>query len=383
MKKDKKEQSKGSVGQIIVMLFFITVGACAGVLMAKYLDTRNPDGSSLKEIIPEFLLLMVVLYLALFLQTIIHEGGHLVFGLLTGYRFSSFRIGSLMLVMENGKLRRKKLSVAGTGGQCLMEPPPMKDGMFPYVLYNAGGVICNLISAVLFVCLSFPLRQYAFVWAFCMVMGIVGAGSALINGIPLHAGGIDNDGYNILSLGKFPEGRRAFWLQMRMNGEIAAGKRLKDMPEEWFEIPSAEAMKNSMAAAMGVFACNRLMDEMKFSEADRLMEKLLGMDTGIIGLHRSMMKTDQIYCELIGENRQERLEKLMDKNQRKFMKSMKSFPSVLRTEYAYALLHEKDKSKAEKLRQQFEKMAKKYPYPNEINGEREFMECCRLLAEKE
>ena len=92
MKKEEKEQNKGSVGQIIVMLFFIAVGACAGVLMAKYLDTRNPDGSSLKEIIPEFLLLMVVLYLALFLQTIIHEGGHLVFGLLTGYRFSSFRI---------------------------------------------------------------------------------------------------------------------------------------------------------------------------------------------------------------------------------------------------------------------------------------------------
>ena len=43
MKKEEKEQSKGSVGQIIVMLFFIAVGACAGVLMAKYLDTRNPD----------------------------------------------------------------------------------------------------------------------------------------------------------------------------------------------------------------------------------------------------------------------------------------------------------------------------------------------------
>ena len=55
----------------------------------------------------------------------------------------------------------------------------------------------------------------------------------------------------------------------------------------------------------------------------------------------------------------------------------------MRTEYAYALLHEKDKSKAEKLRQQFEKMAKKYPYPNEINGEREFMEHCRILSEKE
>ena len=55
-------------------------------------------------------------------------------------------------------------------------------------------------------------------------------------------------------------------------------------------------------------------------------------------------------------------------------KAMKKFPAVLRTEYAYALLEEKDGEKAGKIREEFEKMAEKYPYPCDIEAERELME---------
>ena len=56
------------------------------------------------------------------------------------------------------------------------------------------------------------------------------------------------------------------------------------------------------------------------------------------------------------------------------MKSMKKFPSVLRTWYAYALLAERDGEKARKIKDQFEKCAKSYPYPSDIASERELME---------
>ena len=52
---------------------------------------------------------------------------------------------------------------------------------------------------------------------------------------------------------------------------------------------------------------------------------------------------------------------------------MKSFPSVLRTEYVCALLGERNEKKAEIIKAQFEKRAKTYPYPNEIQSERELM----------
>jgi hypothetical protein len=62
------------------------------------------------------------------------------------------------------------------------------------------------------------------------------------------------------------------------------------------------------------------------------------------------------------------------------MKSMKKYPSVLRTEYAYALLAEKDPEKAQTVMEAFEKAARTYPNPNDITIERELMETAREAA---
>ena len=97
-----------------------------------------------------FVGLFVFIYVAFFFHIIIHEAGHLVFGLLTGYKFSSFRVASFMWLKEDGKLKLKRLSIAGTGGQCLMTPPDMKDGKMPLVLYNLGGSFLNITLGALF-----------------------------------------------------------------------------------------------------------------------------------------------------------------------------------------------------------------------------------------
>ena len=55
------------------------------------------------------------------------------------------------------------------------------------------------------------------------------------------------------------------------------------------------------------------------------------------------------------------------------MKSMRRYPSVLRTEYALALLLEKNTARAEGIRAEFEKAAKSYPYPQETESERELI----------
>ena len=54
-----------------------------------------------------------VLFIAIGLQIVIHEAGHLLFGLVSGYRFVSFRIGSWMVYKREGKLHFGKYSLAG------------------------------------------------------------------------------------------------------------------------------------------------------------------------------------------------------------------------------------------------------------------------------
>ena len=172
---------------------------------------------------------------------------------------------------------------------------------------------------------------------------IVGFAYALMNGLPLRLGTIDNDGYNTLSMSKDPKALRSLWIQMKASEMTANGVRLKDMPEEWFTLPEKEEMKNSMTAVLGVFACNRLMDELKFDEAEKLMKEYLNEENAAVGIYKSLMTCDIAFCEMIKDIPDtEAIEKLLDKQQKAFMKSMKNYPSVLRTEYTYQLLIKKD-----------------------------------------
>lgn len=369
----KKQKKKVQWQQWIVMGFFMLIGAVCGVLMVSFVEQRGTEnGSVLEDLIP-LGVLFVGMYVGIFLQLIIHEAGHLVFGLKSRYQFSSFRIGSFMWLKEKNKIICRRLSLAGTGGQCLMVPPQMQDGKIPVIMYNLGGCIMNLVASAVFLIIYFLIPIGTVISLFCLMMVLIGVVIALMNGIPLRLGTVDNDGYNALSLGKNPDAMQAFWLQLKVNEQIAKGIRLKDMPDEWFVVPDDEAMQNSMVATQGVFATNRLMDQQRFEDADRLIAHLLEIDSGIIGLHRNLIICDRMYCELIHDNRKEILEEMLTREQIKFMKAMKKFPSVVRTEYAYALLALKDTAKVNAARELFEKVAKTYPYPSDVQSERELI----------
>ena len=99
----------------------------------------------------------------------------------------------------------------------------------------------------------------------------------------------------------------------------------------------------------------------------------------MVGLHRWLLLCDRITCEALGENRTEVIQRLATKYLQKFMKSMKTFPTVLRTQYILALRHERNAAKATKLQQQFEKIAKTYPYPADLAADRALMDQAATL----
>ena len=377
----KKEKEKNVWQQYVGFAFLILVGAACGLAMVLYLDQPSAEKPLYREILT-LLALFLGLYAAFFFHLTLHEAGHLLFGLMSGYTFSSFRIGSFMWIKENGKLKLKRLSIAGTGGQCLMAPPDLKDGKIPLVLYNLGGSIVNLLIGALFLAAYFLCPEILILSPLLFIFAIAGFATALLNGIPMRMGAVDNDGYNAFALSKNKEAVEAFWVQLKTVEQSAKGIRLKDMPDEWFVFPSDAAMKNSMVATRGVFACNRLMDAEKYAEADTMMAHMLSIESGMVGLHRSLLICDRMFIELIGEKRSDVIENMLTKEQKQFMKAMKRFPSVLRTEYALALLFEKDAAKAEKVKAEFEKVAKSYPYVQDVDSERDLLRLAESKAKE-
>jgi len=370
MKKDKNKPSTPILSYVFLIIGCI--GCC--FIFKAAMDAALKDETDLgKELIKSGVLLLLM-YVAIIFHLIVHEAGHLVFGLMSGYKFSSFRVFSLMILKENGRFRLRKLSIAGTGGQCLMSPPDTNGGKVPVVLFNLGGSILNAIFSAVFACIYFPLQGYGMLSAVMLVFCVVGIITALFNGIPIRTSIIDNDGYNTLSLRRNENAMRAFCIQLKVNELTASGVRLRDMPKEWFELPRDEDMKNSLVATVAVFAANRLMDEHRFSEADELMEKLLASSYAINGLYRVLITCDRLYCEMITLNRSEVISAMLTQEQKKIMEKMKAFPTVIRVDYTYMLLQLKKQDNARKCKELFENIAKRYPYPTDICSERELMD---------
>lgn len=343
------------------------IGVC---IIAIFLyDVADDTGRFGDALILRLAVVLVSVLIAIPVVTVIHEGGHLVFGLLSGYKFSSFRIMSFMWVKEDGRIKFRRFSLAGTGGQCLMSPPPLVDGKMPVMLYNLGGTILNAISAVVgfIIFLAFP----DFIIVPFIVFSLL---FALTNGVPIHTAMIDNDGYNAISLGKNSEAMRGLWTQLSVADAQSRSIKLRDMPKEWFYMPDESAMDNGIVAASAVFFCNRLFDEGRFDEADKRMQDILSGENSITGLHRNLLICDRIFCELVGECRLSEVDRLMNAKLKKFMVAMKSFPSIIRTEYVYALLYERNESKAEQIRQRFAAKTRKYPYKADIEAELELMD---------
>ncbi len=368
--KNKKQKAGGIISMVIILL----IGFAAGWLVTAYADRAGGADTESGAFLIRLLYLVFCIYLAFFQQGAVHEAGHLICGLLSGYGFASYRIGSLMWIKQDGKVRFKRFSIAGTGGQCLMTPPELTEEGMPYVLYNLGGVLMNLILAALCLCADFLWAENWYLSAFLIVTALSGVWLAAVNGIPLKLGLLNNDGRNILDISRNRDELRAFWLQMKVAEQQAKGVRLKDMPAEWFRMPEEEKMKYTMTSACAVLAANRLMDEHAFEETAELIVKLLNMDSALIGIYRFLLMADRIYCELVGERRPEVLEQWENKESRRIIKQMKNYLSVIRTEYAYALLKERDVQKAEKIRKRFEKNARSYPYPADAQSERELLD---------
>ena len=355
MKKQKSMQWLG-------ILIWGLMGAAAGMTYAR--------ARTWGEDISIFLEMFLSLFVCIYAQVLVHEAGHLVFGLLSGYRFRSFRVGSVIWIRTDKGVERRRLRLAGTAGQCLMSPPEGDEKKISCCWYLMGGVLMSLLSVLVALALYYAFRSREVLAWFLRMWMIIGAATVLINGIPLRLMEGDNDGRRAWAVCASREAKRAFLAQMRVNDFLSEGGRIRDVSAE--ALPEENDLSNPMTAALAVFHANRLLDAHRFDEARAEIDRLLSADSAIVGVYLQLLACDRMYlAALDGET--ERLSELRTPARQRFFKQMRINPSVLRTGYACALLADKDSAKAAAYLARFEDVAKRYPYAGEIEGERELV----------
>lgn len=363
-------------------LLFSLIGAFAGFLIVYITTKMSGDDLILKNNLPGFIFNLLLLFLAvvtaIYAQIIIHEVGHLVFGLNTGYQFVSFRVGNLTLIKRSGKYMLKRYYVPGTGGQCFMMPPESSDNNLPYKLYNLGGVIFNFISSIIAILLVLLFDLPVFLNVFFLSFAIFGLIFGILNGIPMKISGIANDGYNIRLLNNDKISRKAFHLQLKVNGLQSEGIRIKDMPENWFELPDDANMNNNLNLSIKILKSSWYMDQLRFDEARQCLESIEPYKNNLIGLYQKERDCELLFLEIIGNCRPDIIASLYTDEIKKYIEQYSKYMfSKKRILYTYTIAVENDKQRADKIFNEAIKMQDKYPLLGEAESELEIMEYVR------
>ncbi len=357
MKKNKENLISTILFFILFMLTFLAIGLYSGMV---FHDTEN-------DLL--FFINLTLSYVIYLISIVVHEFGHMIFGLMSGYTFSSFRVFNFMILNDNGKLVFKKMSVAGTAGQCIMMP---KDNKTPFVLYNLGGVILNLICFAISIGLLFVVKN-DFVKVLLFDFGVFNLFDAITNGIPLKYL-VSNDMNNIVEFKKDKRNLDNYYNMLYIQNAIISGKRLKDLDKKYIHKP--EKLTTVGDVNEMVFYCNQLIDKGEYDKAIKEIESFVDNDKVSL-VYRGLLVNDLIYCyAILGKDINKAL-KYKDDTVKSVLMQMKDNPSVIRTNYAYALLIDKNKEEADKYMEQFNKIKKSYPYKVEIDSELELIELAK------
>lgn len=312
----------------------------------------------------------MIFIVAFVLHIIIHEIGHLVFGLATGYSFVSFRIGSFTIVKENGKFKTKKYNIPGTGGQCLMMPPELIDNKYPFIIYNYGGVILNLIVSAISICFVIIIKDLKFpLNAILILFSVAGFVAALTNGIPFKISGIPNDAYNVMSMINDEEARRGFYLQLRVNGLLTKGMRFRDMDCSMFKLNEDTDLTNPLNTGIRLMEYNWYLDNMEFDNARKCINSLVPHFNELIPLYTYEINCERVFLELVGDCDKDFIDRLYNKGLKKYIKVSKYMISKRRLLMAYEALYNRDKAKAQKYYQELKNLYNNYPVKGEADME--------------
>lgn len=345
------------IGYILAFVPYFIMGGYSAFAAIKIVPGDNLGFELIT--IAGFVLLGVLFML---LQVIIHEGGHLIAGLCTGWKFLSFRVGSLTLVRSECKMKWKKHTVVGTAGQCLMIPPECEYEKCPFYLYLFGGGAADFLTSGI----AFFIGMFSggIPQIICNLFAMLGVCSGLSNLMPAKIAGIMNDGYQIfVELPGDNNAKKNMYCLLSACAILTEAEGTEALPESIrntiLEL-DGEDFKDVSTVNLLMYKCTILQEQGRYEEMGEICQKIAdNRDT--LQLFKNEAKCELLYLEIMGECNEEKIQDIYDKKLQDYIKATAMYPSRKRLMYAYHLLYKEDEAEAEKEYQALLKAAETYP----------------------
>ena len=354
--------------KLIPKIFLVLLCLIAAALFAQHLHKQGK---------PAALVFCGAIWivLAYYLCIIIHEAGHLVTGLLSGYEFLSFRIGSAAWVKTDNGIERKKLELAGSGGQCIMMPPetdtPENN---PFLLYFAGGGLFNLLTALICLPLAACIKNSYAAQPF-LITGLISLYLAIFNLVPMNLQ-LPNDGYNMMMFRRSREQRITLYQNLRVNGLLYRGLTLSEMPETLFTIGDGTGFGDMIHASL-------LIEQHDFPAAEALLEAA-AQSGRLPGYYENECMCEILFCKIMNRAPEDEIRSVYGKTLQDFIAGAeKTQISKRRLMYAYYLIFKRNPEAAQKEYHTAQAMKHTYPSAGELKSEYALIEYIRQCGTAE
>ena len=363
---------KKSILQVLKMILALAGGGAIGLTIALLFT-----GTSINELITKFsrvdwaetigagVFSILAAFTALGIHTILHEAGHLIAGLMSGYKFLLFRIGSITLIHNNGKYLFKKFPLEGTAGQCLMIPPQLPIEKIPTKLYNLGGILVNILCSAIAIIIALTSSNVWVTIAF-LLFALVGLVLAMLNGIPLKIGGISNDGKNVQFLDKDIHSKKAFINQLTIHALTQQGTRPRDIPNEYLTFTTDINFNDALQVNWLLMSAVTLIDRRDYETSYQILDTIIQHESEVLGIFIKETKCELIFTSLITGRIDRAIQLYNDEIATYAQQYHKTMSGKLRLLCAVAFYIEKNTPKAQQLQEQILSNGSKYLMQGEV-----------------
>lgn len=292
-------------GSDAVMQKFIKLGYVASILgillivygyyvsVSKYIRIAQTTKSF------SFILYLVIItlffYIFIILQSMIHEAGHLLFGLVCGYELISVRIGNLRII-NDGNTKVISGGKFEQNGQCIMKPKD-EGNRAHCLLYNLGGCILNLaVSSFLLVLVHKKVITAHLVPLYIFI--IAGYYVFLVNAIPCIRNSTISDTLNCCLLLSNKDLLETMNIQLDIYCQLLNGRRPGEIDFKKFDLSVLNIY--SFSPAITYYYC--CLDKNDISKAKAVLNALRKSDAVFGKSQKNRLYYEDLYLKLIAND---------------------------------------------------------------------------------
>lgn len=369
-----KNELKYKILRIIIAILFISL---VFIAIWSHLDRVLTD-EMIDEGIPmlihgiiAFLFYAIVHYTSI----ILHEVGHLIFGLKSKLKFISFNIRGFSIVKKNKKLCVEKRSLTkDIGGYCNMQfLDSVKYSNKDVVLYFYGGIIINIVLALLFL-FVFLLCANEYIKLLSLLYVIYNFYLGIYNSIPYsNFVGVSTDMKHIVNYLHDSEYIKKIGIIDKIMKYRETNNSLKNIDESLLYMPTKIINDYDMTIALVYIAYLSEKKEYKKMN-DSISYVLSSTSNTITEAQKNALKVQEIDCVVHTNFDKIKLKEIWDNSFNKYINQM-SLLSIggLAFKYLYYTVIDEDKNKASNIIKIFENKKVKCGDKQEVKETEDFI----------